>query len=81
MTTWIVIFFLAGLAVWLYSKWIQSKTLRKIEREGNERAADDVRAAIIIKENLSEIDKDDAADELDAMRERMRKSKHNSTDS
>lgn len=81
MTTWIVIFFLAGLAVWLFYKWIQSKTLRKIEREGNERAADDVRAAILIKENLSEIDKDDAADELDVMRKRMHKSKHNRTDS
>ena len=65
--------------IWLYAKWVKSRTLREIEREGNERAADDVRAAIAISEEVDEKSKDNAADELDAIRDRL--SKHNSPDS
>ena len=65
----VVILIVFGL--WVYAKWIKSQTLRKIEREGNERAADDVRAVMEIKENVEKLDKDDAADELDAMRKRL----------
>lgn len=65
------IILLTILSIWLYAKWVQSRTLRKVEREGNERAADDVRAAQIISEEVDEKTKDIAADDLDAMRKRL----------
>jgi len=63
--------------IWLYTKWVRSKTLRDIEREGNARAADDLRAAQVISEEVDEKSVDTAADELDA----MRVSRDNRTDS
>ncbi len=71
MKTTAVIIVLGVLCLWLFAKWIKSRTLRKVERDGNERAADDVRAVIAIAEKINEMPKGSAANELDAMRKRL----------
>lgn len=70
---WLFLAAACGLVVWLYTKWIQSSTVHKIERESMERQADDIHAIIAIAEKINEMPKGRAADELDALRERLSK--------